>query len=250
MRFGAAFFVALALSAPGLAQNVNGQDVSGPNVSGKWSVIVTTDQGTTPAELTLTKDGSKVTGLVAGEAGEVPLTGEQKAKEVTLTFTYPSNDGPVNVTMTGTQDGDAMGGSLDFGGRGQMAWTAKRTAAAAPAQAKPPEKGGEKPAETAGGISGTWGLTVEIAGNSATPTVTLKQEGEKLTGRYLGQVGEYDVTGSVTGASFSFSFQAAYEGNTLVVTYAGTFEKDSMKGTATFGELGEGAFSGVRKPAK
>jgi hypothetical protein len=32
------------------------------------------------------------------------------------------------------------------------------------------------------------------------------------------------------------------------VTYSGTVEKDTMKGTVKLGDLGEGTFKGTRKP--
>ena len=42
----------------------------------------------------------------------------------------------------------------------------------------------EKPAD----VSGAWAMQIDIGGNAGTPTVTLKQDGEKLTGTYSSQV--------------------------------------------------------------
>ena len=42
-------------------------------------------------------------------------------------------------------------------------------------------------------VTGTWTFTVETGGGSGTPTVTFKQDGEKLTGHYSSQtLGEAD----------------------------------------------------------
>ncbi len=53
-------------------------------------------------------------------------------------------------------------------------------------------------------LTGKWVLDVQTDAGSGTPTVTLKQDGEKLTGHYSGQLGEADVTGSVKGNEFTF----------------------------------------------
>jgi hypothetical protein len=98
-------------------------------------------------------------------------------------------------------------------------------------------------------ITGVWALQIEIGGGTTgTPSVTLKQDGEKLTGRYSSQVlGEHDVTGSIKGNEFTFGFMASFDGSAVKVTYSGTVEKDTVKGKVTFGDLGEGTFSGKKK---
>jgi hypothetical protein len=49
-------------------------------------------------------------------------------------------------------------------------------------------------------ITGKWTFTVQTDAGSGTPTVTLKQDGEKLTGHYSSQnLGEADLTGTVKG---------------------------------------------------
>ena len=97
-------------------------------------------------------------------------------------------------------------------------------------------------------VSGAWALTVETAQGTTSPSVTLKQDGEKLTGTYSSQVfGEQKVTGTLKGNAIMFSFTGAIEGTTLTVTYSGTVEKDTMKGKVTLGDAGEGTFTGKKK---
>lgn len=104
--------------------------------------------------------------------------------------------------------------------------------------------GQEKPHD----VAGTWALTVETAQGTGNPSVTLKQDGEKLTGNYSSPLfGEQPVTGSIKGNAFTFSFTGSIEGTTLTVTYTGTVEKDTMKGKVVLGELGEGTFTGKKK---
>ena len=97
-------------------------------------------------------------------------------------------------------------------------------------------------------VAGTWALTVETAQGTGSPSVTLAQDGEKLTGTYSSQVfGEQKVSGSIKGSAVTFSFTSTVEGTSITVTYAGTVEKDTMKGKVSLGDLGEGTFTGTKK---
>ena len=98
-------------------------------------------------------------------------------------------------------------------------------------------------------VTGKWAFNVQTEAGSGTPTVTLKQDGEKLTGHYSSQTfGEQELTGSVKGSDLKFSFNADVQGNALTVTYAGTVEnKDSLKGTVDLGGIGQGTFTAKRQ---
>lgn len=97
-------------------------------------------------------------------------------------------------------------------------------------------------------LTGKWTFNVQTDAGSGTPTVTFKQDGEKLTGHYSGQLGDVDIAGSAKGSDFSFSFSSDLQGTKLDVTYKGTIEnKDSLKGTMTMGGLGQGSFTAKRQ---
>lgn len=96
-------------------------------------------------------------------------------------------------------------------------------------------------------VTGTWAMSVESAAGSGTPTVVLKQDGEKLTGEYSGQLGEAPLTGSVKGSAVEFSFDISFQGTALHIVYAGTADASSMKGTVKLGDFGEGTFTGKKK---
>ena len=98
-------------------------------------------------------------------------------------------------------------------------------------------------------VTGKWLFTVETSAGGGMPTVTLKQEGEKLTGHYSSQTfGEVDLTGTVKGTAINFMFGADVQGTHLDVTYSGTIEgNDSMKGKVNLGGLGEGTFTARRQ---
>lgn len=98
-------------------------------------------------------------------------------------------------------------------------------------------------------VTGKWIFTVETSAGSGMPTVTLKQDGEKLTGHYSSQnFGEVDLTGTVKGTAITFMFGADVQGTHLDVTYSGTIEnKDSMKGKVNLGGVGEGTFTAKKQ---
>ena len=96
-------------------------------------------------------------------------------------------------------------------------------------------------------VTGTWVFDVQTSAGSGTPTMTFNQEGEKLTGHYSGQLGELPLTGTVKESKITFQFDVSVEGTNLTIVYAGTVEKDSMKGTVSLGAAGDGTFTAKRK---
>jgi hypothetical protein len=97
-------------------------------------------------------------------------------------------------------------------------------------------------------LTGKWLFNVETAAGSGTPSITLKQEGEKLTGHYSGQLGEADLTGTVKGAEFTFKFTVDAQGNNLECTYKGTAEsKEALKGTVNIAGLADGTFTAKKQ---
>jgi len=97
-------------------------------------------------------------------------------------------------------------------------------------------------------LTGTWEVHIEAQGQTGMPTFEFKQEGAKLTGRYQGNFGEADVTGTVDGTAVEFSF--VIQGESKVV-YTGTIEKDgTMKGKADYAGQATGEWTAKRKKAE
>lgn len=109
-----------------------------------------------------------------------------------------------------------------------------------PPQDPPPQ---EKPAPT---MTGTWAFEVHHSAGVSTPTVSITQTGEKLAGKYVSSYGQFELTGSIKGAEFTFTVVVGTE-QTVTLVYTGTLEGDSVKGGVTMGEMGEGTFTGKRK---
>jgi preprotein translocase subunit SecD len=98
-------------------------------------------------------------------------------------------------------------------------------------------------------VTGKWALEVTTqAGGTTMPEVTLKQEGEKLTGHYTSQVlGDATVTGTIKGQQIELSFNVEVQGFGLHVIYTGTVDGNTMKGKISLGELGDGTFTGKKQ---
>jgi hypothetical protein len=96
-------------------------------------------------------------------------------------------------------------------------------------------------------VTGTWQMTVESPQGTAHPSLVLKQDGEKLTGTYKGRIGESRLEGTVNNDRIRFTVTLKFQDQPFVITYTGTVEQDTMKGTAQFGEAGSGNWSAQRK---
>lgn len=98
------------------------------------------------------------------------------------------------------------------------------------------------------GLTGKWLFTVNTDGGSGTPTVTLTQKGDSLTGHYSSQVlGEAELKGAVKDGKFSFTLQGNVQGTAVTVTYTGTIEsKDALKGSVDLGGMASGTFTAKR----
>lgn len=96
-------------------------------------------------------------------------------------------------------------------------------------------------------VTGDWAFTVTTDQGGGTPTITFKQDGEKLTGKYVGQLGSSDLTGTVKGNDITFNFTVDVQGQQAPVTYKGTVEKNTMKGTLDIAGMVNGTFTATRK---
>jgi hypothetical protein len=98
-------------------------------------------------------------------------------------------------------------------------------------------------------VTGVWIFAVESPAGKSSPTLTFKQDGEKLTGKYSSQLmGDADLTGTVKGQAIEFVVSATVQGTPIELKYTGAVDtKDSMKGTLSAGDFGNGTFTGARK---
>jgi hypothetical protein len=96
-------------------------------------------------------------------------------------------------------------------------------------------------------LTGEWVFEVQTDAGTGSPTFSLKQTGNKVTGKYKGLLGEADVTGSVSGKTFKLTFSGDAQGTAITATYDGEFESaTTVKGKMDMGGMASGTFTGKK----
>jgi hypothetical protein len=103
------------------------------------------------------------------------------------------------------------------------------------------------PAPKGPDLSGQWVLTTESPMGAQDSDMVVKQTGSELTGTINSMMGTVEYKGALTGKDVAFGFLVNAQGMSLQIDYKGVVEGDTMKGTAKFGDFGEGAFTAKRK---
>ena len=97
-------------------------------------------------------------------------------------------------------------------------------------------------------LTGTWLGDVQTDAGSGTPTFVLKQDGDKLSGTYSGQLGEAKLTGTVKGTAVQFGFSLSQGGDSIEIKYEGEVQADgTMKGKVAFGTMASGTWTAKKK---
>lgn len=81
-------------------------------------------------------------------------------------------------------------------------------------------------------VAGSWDFSAPGRdGNMVTQTLTLQQDGTKLSGTMKGPRGEAPLTGTISGNNLSFSITRTTPNGEIKIDYTGTVSGDSIKGT-------------------
>ena len=245
------FVIAASVSAVAAAQT----PTTPANAIGTWNASFNTQQGVVPATLKLQKNGDKIVGTIGSQEGQSEVEAEVKGNTLTVWFNYGSNGQQIPIEMTGTIDGDRAKGTMTAGGNAAGDWTATREkegtdpkdsrdvkdpSATAPSTPSSP---------STSSLTGAWMVSLQLDTINATPTLNLKQDGEKLTGDYTSQqYGKFPLTGTVKGSDVAFSVTMTIEGNSITATYAGKVQPDgTISGSADIAGMMSGTFSATRK---
>jgi hypothetical protein len=98
-------------------------------------------------------------------------------------------------------------------------------------------------------VAGDWDLTIQSPTGTRTVPLTLKQDGEKVTGMFKGPQGELPVEGTLVGDELKFAFAIPIQGQSLDISMTGKVAGEAVSGTAQFGGFGEGPFT-MKRPEK
>jgi hypothetical protein len=97
-------------------------------------------------------------------------------------------------------------------------------------------------------VTGKWSMSLETDAFTATPTLELKQDGEKLTGTYIGRYCECKFEGKVKDRTLEFAFTMNAEGTDVRMQFSGEVSPDgeAIRGKASLAEIGDATWSAKR----
>ena len=85
-------------------------------------------------------------------------------------------------------------------------------------------------------VAGSWDLSMQGRNGMQTSTLTLTQDGNKLTGTLKGGRGDSPVTGSVDGKNITFSVTRTTPNGDVTQVFTGTAAADGLSGTVKMGQ--------------
>jgi hypothetical protein len=97
------------------------------------------------------------------------------------------------------------------------------------------------------GVAGAWKLTFQTDQGAIDADMTLKQDGEKVSGSLVSPQGEAPIEGTFKGDKLLLTMSVDAQGQALVITFNGALEKDALKGDVDFGGFGSAQWSATRK---
>ena len=97
-------------------------------------------------------------------------------------------------------------------------------------------------------VSGTWDMSIDTEQGSFPATLTLQQDGEKLTGSFVTEMGTVEFEGMISGNKLEWVMEVDAGGAFIEIAMAGTVDGDDMTGTADFGGYGGGDWTATRMP--
>jgi hypothetical protein len=95
-------------------------------------------------------------------------------------------------------------------------------------------------------VAGAWELTVDSPQGANTSTLTLKQDGDKLTGELGSAMGSTPVTGTFSVGSVAITANLDVQGTSLQLGITGKVAADTMTGSVKVGDFGEFPFTAKR----
>lgn len=193
-----------------------------PDLSGKWKWNLQRNGEDREIVMTAKQEGSKLTGKLAGPDGrETDIRDGKVSTDGSLTFyiNFERNGDTIKVQFKGKAEEDKITGKTEYevdGEKRERDWVAKREAS--------------KPAHS---LSGTWKSSFKRQdGSSMDSTLTLKQEGQKITGSNEFNGNESEIQdGKVQGEEITFNIFRERDGRKVSSKYRGKIQGDnSIKG--------------------
>jgi hypothetical protein len=192
-----------------------------PDLSGKWKWKLQRNGEDREIVMTAKQEGSKLTGKIAGPEGRETDIRDGKVSEdgkITFYINFERDGNSIKVDFKGKAEEDKISGKTEYevdGEKRERDWVATREAAKGRA------------------VTGTWKSSFKRQdGSSMDSTLTLKQDGQKLTGSNEFNGSESEIQdGKVQGEEVSFNIFRERDGRKVTSKYHGKIQPDnSIKG--------------------
>jgi hypothetical protein len=211
-----------------------------PNVAGTYEGMVKRPGSTTEdkVSLELKNDGGKITGRAIHGDRTVEAT-EVKFENGTLTFTIDKDH-----KFVAKVDGDKLVGEVSDGAQKFPLELKKVTPAATPAAPAPAATPAPAAAPAAVNLNGQWDAVADANGQPFPFLLTLKVEGENVTGNSSSQLGEATIkAGSWKDGKLSIQL----DGQNGVVTLSAAVVEGKLSGEFDYAGQLQGKWVAVKK---
>ena len=186
------------------------------DATGRWQLKGEVAGNPILADCNFKQDAAKFAGTCKAEGMSVwNVAGEIQEKKIAFhhDVDYQGSTYTLNYTGTFESETTAKGDIEVSGASGDFTLTK--------AAGEEPKK---EAAVTPSGISGSWKLEVEVAGETHSSTCTIQQDGEKLSGTCKLESGEQALSGEVKGQKITWSHKGEYNGETYTANYKGSVD--------------------------
>jgi L-seryl-tRNA(Ser) seleniumtransferase len=119
----------------------------------------------------------------------------------------------------------------------------------APPPARPAAGGGGGANPPAAQIGGTWALNLISPQGPMDITMVVTQNGSGFSGTMTSMMGTNDISeGQIAGRTATWSMTLQVGGQSITLNYRGEVDGNKMTGTAELGSFGSATFTAERKP--
>lgn len=95
-------------------------------------------------------------------------------------------------------------------------------------------------------VAGVWDLEFTTPNGRIEFSMGLIQDGRRVTGHVTSDLGDFGLTGSVSGRHVTLRFQLPEQGKAIDIVLTATVDGNHMRGTAQIGASGSGRMSAER----
>ena len=114
-----------AAAAPASAAAPATAAATGDGITGKWDILMDTPGGQIPFSANFVQAGEKVSGMIAGPTGEIPVTGTMTGNALKMDMNIQTPQGDMEIKFTGDLGPQGLAGKASTM-MGDMTWSATR----------------------------------------------------------------------------------------------------------------------------